>query len=80
VPLYEYTCATCHDAFTLLQSIHARAEDTVCPACGGRKVTRRMSAFAPSIPGGGAAAQAGRDAPGPCGMPGGGCGGGMCGR
>jgi putative FmdB family regulatory protein len=75
MPLYEYTCNACEEGFTLLQSVHARPEETVCPACGGSRVVRRMSVFAPSVPSGG-----GAPAPqGPCGMGGGGCGGGACG-
>jgi len=75
VPLYEYTCGTCHDDFTLLQSVHTGPGETACPACGARDVRRHMSAFAPSVPG---------DAPAPaarqgCGNPMSGCGSGMCG-
>jgi putative FmdB family regulatory protein len=75
MPLYEYACATCGEGFTLLQSVHARPEETTCPACGGGDVARRMSSFAPSVPSGGG----GEMPPGPCGMGGGGCGGGACG-
>ena len=75
MPLYEYTCAGCGDGFTLLQSIHVQPGETVCPACGGTEVERRMSAFAPSVAGGGEAGPP----MGGCGQPGGGCGGGMCG-
>ena len=32
MPLYEYTCNACEEGFTLLQSVHARPEETVCPA------------------------------------------------
>lgn len=74
MPLYEYTCGTCHDDFTLLQSVHTGPGATACPACGGRQVVRHMSAFAPAVAAGAAPAPR----PG-CGNPGAGCGGGMCG-
>jgi putative FmdB family regulatory protein len=75
VPLYEYTCGTCHDDFTLLQPVHADPAETACPECGGHDVVRHMSAFAPAVAGG---APAPAPLPG-CGNPGAGCGGGMCG-
>lgn len=74
MPLYEYTCSGCGDGFTLLQSIHTRAGETVCPACGGKDVVRQLSAFAPSVAAGDPMPPAGG-----CGQPGGACGGGMCG-
>ncbi len=73
MPLYEYRCEGCDAAFTLLQSIHADPSEAVCPDCGADRVTRQFSGFAPSVGDGGGSA------PPPCGMPGGGCGTGMCG-
>lgn len=81
MPLYEYTCSTCADDFTLLQSIHVQPGETACPSCGGKEVAKRLSVFAPHA-GGAAPAPMGGCAPmgGGCGVPqGGGCGGGMCG-
>ena len=74
MPLYEYVCNGCDDAFTLLQSVNADPSETACPACGSGDVAKRFSAFAPSVKDGGGPAMP------PCGMPGGGgCSGGMCG-
>jgi putative FmdB family regulatory protein len=78
VPLYEYTCGACREGFTLLQSIHARPEETLCPACGAREATRRMSVFAAAVAGGPEPAPA-CGPQGGCGTPVGGCGAGMCG-
>lgn len=74
MPLYEYTCGTCHGDFTLLQSVHTDPGETACPECGGHDVARQMSAFAPSV-----ATAATPAPPQGCGNPGAGCGGGMCG-
>jgi len=76
VPLYEYTCGTCHGDFTLLQSVRTGPGETACPECGGRDVARHMSAFAPAVAADAAPAPAPRQG---CGNPGAGCGGGMCG-
>ncbi len=40
MPLYEYTCETCHSDFELL----VRASDVpACPDCGRTALTRRLS-------------------------------------
>ena len=75
MPLYEYRCSSCSTDFTLLQSIHDRPEDTSCPECGAGDVTKKLSAFAPSVSPGGSPMPRG----GCGGVPGGACGGGMCG-
>lgn len=51
MPLYEYRCEGCGQQFEQVQSVNARAEDTVCPHCHERKATRLMSAFASKIVG-----------------------------
>ncbi len=78
MPLYEYICSTCEDDFTLLQSVHIKPGETICPECGSTEVVKQMSAFAPKVPSG--FPSSGPPAGG-CGMPpgGGGCGGGACG-
>ncbi|MFQ5508562.1 MAG: zinc ribbon domain-containing protein [Leptospirillia bacterium] len=80
MPLYEYTCSACDEAFTLLQSVHTAAGDTMCPACGADDVARQMSVFAPSVPSSGGAPCGPQGGAG-CPPMGGGCGsgGGMCG-
>ncbi len=75
MPLYAYRCAVCDADFELLQSLHADASATRCPDCGGQ-VARLMSGFAPAVAAGSSASA---PAAGGCGMPGGGCGSGMCG-
>lgn len=74
MPLYEYTCGSCGNGFTLLQSMNTDPKEAVCPECGKAEATRQFSAFAPSMGSGGST-----PAMPPCGMGGGGCGGGMCG-
>jgi len=51
MPVYEYRCEGCREAFETVQSVSARAEDTVCPHCGAKKAVRLMSAFASKIVG-----------------------------
>lgn len=55
MPIYEYDCATCGDAFTRLRPIAAAAEPAACPSCGA-PAQRSLSRFAI---GGRAAAPAG---------------------
>jgi len=76
VPLYEYACSGCGEDFTLLQSMNAPADESVCPECGSDQVAKQFSAFAPSM--GGSSSGSAPPMP-PCGMGGGGCGGGGCG-
>lgn len=46
MPMYEYSCETCHDQFTLLRRMDQDDEDIVCPACGSNRIDRRFSVFA----------------------------------
>lgn len=46
MPIYEYACLECKEPFTLLQSLSAKAEETLCPHCGERKSRRLFSTFA----------------------------------
>jgi putative FmdB family regulatory protein len=46
MPFYEYTCRQCGKDFVLLQSVTAKAEDTVCPYCSEKKAQKRVSKFA----------------------------------
>lgn len=43
MPIYEYRCGKCEKQFDATQSVHARAEDTVCPHCNAQDATRLMS-------------------------------------
>lgn len=51
MPMYEYRCGGCEQTFEAVQSMHARAQDTVCPHCQAKKATRLLSAFASKIVG-----------------------------
>lgn len=42
MPIYEFVCSKCGDAFELLMRSDTRV---VCPACGSRKAKKQMSAF-----------------------------------
>ena len=46
MPLYEYRCEECGHQFTLLQSVHVRPGETICPKCGTQNNHRLFSAFA----------------------------------
>ncbi len=45
MPFYEYHCEACDKDFVLLQSLTARAEDTVCPYCKEKKARKLLSKF-----------------------------------
>ena len=61
MPLFEYRCDTCDNAFELLVRESTKLE---CPKCAGTALTKQLSVFAVSVPSGGAS----RDfAPAPCG-------------
>lgn len=45
MPFYEYVCEACGKDFVLLQSMTARAEDTVCPYCDRKKARKIVSKF-----------------------------------
>jgi putative FmdB family regulatory protein len=69
MPLYEYRCEVCSHQFTLLQTVHVRPGETICPKCGARDNRRLFSAFA----------MKGNQADGLSSPTGGGCGTGGCG-
>jgi len=50
MPFYEYVCELCGKDFVLLQSLSAKAEDTICPYCNEKKAKKVLSKFA--LPGG----------------------------
>ncbi len=51
MPMYEYRCEGCGERFEIVQSVHARPEDTVCPHCKAQKATRLLSSFASKVVG-----------------------------
>lgn len=46
MPIYEYRCEACGEAFSLLQKMGAGAKDTVCPHCGSANVQKQFSTCA----------------------------------
>jgi putative FmdB family regulatory protein len=42
MPIYEYVCAKCHHEFEAL--VPRPTAKAPCPECGGKKVTKKMSA------------------------------------
>ena len=68
MPIYEFHCDDCgSDSEVLVRSSHW--EGTPCPGCGSAKLSKKFSTFAASIPGGGAADNAGcSGVPSSCGM------------
>lgn len=45
MPFYEYICEACGKDFVLLQSMTAKAEDTICPYCSEKKAKKMISKF-----------------------------------
>lgn len=46
MPIYEYWCESCQKVFAKLQRMGAGETETVCPDCGGSRVTKQISACA----------------------------------
>jgi putative FmdB family regulatory protein len=75
MPLYEYTCDDCGQAFELL----VRGDDKpTCTACGSEHLTKQFSVPAAHTSGGSSLPMMGPSDFGGCGKPG--CGPGGCGR
>ena len=75
MPIYEYTCKSCHAKFEQLQrTMTATADDngagTKCPSCGSTKTARALSVFAVGAESSGKSS-APASAPGMCGRCGG---------
>jgi len=45
MPICEYQCARCGEAFDIMASLDERDEMAVCPSCGSRDVTRKFGVF-----------------------------------
>ena len=70
MPIYEYTCQTCHNTFEKLRSVSQMDDDAPCPDCASPS-QRQLSVFASfSVSSDGELA--------PVGGGGGGCGSGAC--
>ncbi|MBF0353131.1 MAG: zinc ribbon domain-containing protein [SAR324 cluster bacterium] len=52
MPIYEYSCGDCHHEFEELQKFSDSPTET-CPACGKPTATRKVSASAFHLKGGG---------------------------
>ena len=46
MPFYEYVCQSCGKDFVLLQSMTAKAEETICPYCNEKNARKMLSKFA----------------------------------
>jgi putative FmdB family regulatory protein len=51
MPIYEYRCGQCEKHFDATQSVHFRAEDTLCPHCNAQSATRLLSACTTQVKG-----------------------------
>jgi putative FmdB family regulatory protein len=45
MPVYEYQCAKCGEAFDIIVSLSERDAKAICPSCGARDVTRKFGVF-----------------------------------
>jgi len=46
MPIYEYRCKDCENAFSRLQKIGAGADGVKCPKCESENLERLLSSFA----------------------------------
>jgi len=46
MPIYEYGCDECGNAFEMIRSVSESDQEFHCPICKSPKVTRLMSVFA----------------------------------
>ena len=80
MPVYEYVCPDCQQAFE--RYVQRWSEAVSCPSCAGTRVEKQLSTFSMAGGGssaGGAMAGAFPGGPGPSGGGGSCCGGGGCG-
>ncbi len=54
MPIYEYVCPTCGNAFEKLVRSTTPAAEIVCPTCGSSDVRKKVSTIAASLKSGGA--------------------------
>jgi putative FmdB family regulatory protein len=45
MPIYEYRCETCGEAFEVLVRSPSRQTNPTCPKCGSQKVKKAFSMF-----------------------------------
>lgn len=55
MPIFEFDCQACHEPFDELVRNSEAIKEVICPKCGSKKVKKKLSTFASSIKGGGAA-------------------------
>ncbi len=48
MPLYEYICKECQEAFELLRGLSERDEECECPHCGAKGRMERQSSLVSS--------------------------------
>ncbi len=46
MPMYEFACVQCGEPFEELVRSPQAIKDVTCPACGSRKVKKKLSTFA----------------------------------
>lgn len=51
MPMYEFSCSKCGDEFEELVRNAEAVKDVACPACGSRKVKKKLSTFASKVQG-----------------------------
>ena len=45
MPIYEYRCETCGEAFEVFVRSISRQINLICPKCGSKKVKKALSLF-----------------------------------
>jgi putative FmdB family regulatory protein len=48
MPIYEYVCKDCHEAFATILTLAAHDRESItCPKCGGKNVQQKFTTFFP---------------------------------
>lgn len=53
MPIFEFVCHECENAFEELLRSSDAVSDVVCPSCGSQQVRKKISTFASKVTGGG---------------------------
>lgn len=45
MPIYDYECLKCEEAFEVIRKVEERKDELSCPRCGSRKLRQKVTSF-----------------------------------